>query len=168
MPPILVLIFQASCKALPSHAGRGGAPTGGNPRSACGLKGVLPRGPAARLAPSRTLWGQAVPCTFPFSNAFRKRKRRLCLCQSTHKDALVSMCGIVPPRGHAVKVLRMFVKVSQIPRKTPPFLAQCCKNSPTPLQKTAFSSILVGKRYVPLALWEEHSVLFLLKEGTGL
>ncbi len=114
---------------------RGGAPTGGNPRSACGLKGVLPRGPAARLAPTRALWGQAVPCTFPFSNAFGKRKRRLCLCQSTHKDALVSMCGIVPPRGHAVKVLRMFVKVSQIPRKTPPFLAQCCKNSLTPLAK---------------------------------
>lgn len=117
---------------------RGGAARllgGGNPRSACGLKGVLPRGPAARLAPSRALWGQAVPCTFPFSNAFGKRKRRLCLCQSTHKDALVSMCGIVPPRGHAVKVLRMFVKVSQIPRKTPPFLAQCCKNSLTPLAK---------------------------------
>ena len=116
---------------------RGGAARllGGNPRSACGLKGVLPRRPAARLAPSRALWGQAVPCTFPFSNAFGKRKRRLCLCQSTHKDALVSMCGIVPPRGHAVKVLRMFVKVSQIPRKTPPFLAQCCKNSLTPLAK---------------------------------
>ena len=162
MPPILVLIFQASCKALPSHAGRGGAPTGGNPRSACGLKGVLPRGPAARLAPSRALWGQAVPCTFPFSNAFGKRKRRLCLCQSTHKDALVSMCGIVPPRGHAVKVLRMFVKVSQIPRKRRLFLPNAVKIRPPPLQKTAFSSILVGKRYVPLALWEEHSVLFLL------
>ena len=69
VPPIFVLIFRASDKALPADVRRDGAPTGRLPfRSQ--LEKCYSYRPAARFPPPRALWGRVDCTTSLFSNAF--------------------------------------------------------------------------------------------------